>query len=130
MSGFRNSPYGKRLRPTTRVEDDDADTPRRVRQRTAPLFASGPPPTPALDYRTTPESGPDSPAPPPPPASAGRTQGADYGDRFVPSRDAGDMRTTFNLLGEGPSNAPPKSKIIPTESDAQKGPSSRHFRVM
>lgn len=46
----------------------------------------------------------------------------DYGDRFVPSRDTGDMRTSYNLMDEpaGPST-PSKTKIIPTESDAVKG---------
>lgn len=113
MSGLKNSPFGKRLR-ASRVEDDD-EGPRRNRPRVNPIFG-GAPPTPVLDYRTTPESGSDSPAPP-----RNGAPSTDYGDRFVPSRDAGDMRTTFNLLDDGAPSAPPKSKIIPTESDALKG---------
>lgn len=49
----------------------------------------------------------------------------DYGDRFVPSRDTGDMRTSYNLMEESGPSTPSKTKIIPTESDAVKGePSS------
>lgn len=55
------------------------------------------------------------------PGGAGASK-RDYGDRFVPSRDTGDMRTSYNLMDEpaGPST-PSKTKIIPTESDAVKG---------
>ncbi|KAJ7046499.1 quinon protein alcohol dehydrogenase-like superfamily [Mycena alexandri] len=45
----------------------------------------------------------------------------DYGDRFIPNRDAGDMRTSYNLKDEaGPSTPSKKSRIIPSESDALK----------
>jgi len=47
----------------------------------------------------------------------------EYGDRFVPSKDSGDLRTSYHLMeegGGGPST-PSKSRIIPTESDALKG---------
>ncbi|KAJ7191070.1 quinon protein alcohol dehydrogenase-like superfamily [Mycena pura] len=45
----------------------------------------------------------------------------DYGDRFIPTRDAGDMRTSYNLKDEsGPSTPSKKSRIIPSESDALK----------
>ncbi|KAH9485845.1 Fizzy-related protein-like protein [Psilocybe cubensis] len=49
----------------------------------------------------------------------------EYGDRFVPSKDSGDMRTSYHLMeegggsGGGPST-PSKSRIIPSESDALK----------
>lgn len=84
--------------------------------------------TPSLDdsqsQPTTSDSssgGPESPidlhfprivAPPPP---------RDYGDRFVPSRDAGDMRTSYHLMDEGGPSTPSKNRIIPSESDALKG---------
>lgn len=42
-----------------------------------------------------------------------------YGDRFVPSRDGGDMRAAFNLLDDGPST--PRRPVIPTDNDALKG---------
>lgn len=61
------------------------------------------------------------------PGGAGASK-RDYGDRFVPSRDTGDMRTSYNLMDEpaGPST-PSKTKIIPTESDAVKGELSLLF---
>lgn len=49
--------------------------------------------------------------------------GREYGDRFVPSKDSGDLRTSYHLMeegGGGPST-PSKSRIIPSESDALKG---------
>jgi cell division cycle 20-like protein 1 (cofactor of APC complex) len=46
----------------------------------------------------------------------------EYGDRFVPSKDSGDLRTSYHLMeeGGGPST-PSKSRIMPSESDALKG---------
>ena len=49
----------------------------------------------------------------------------DYVDRFIPSKDLGDLQTSYHLMeegGGGPSQAiPSKSRIIPSESDALKG---------
>ncbi|KAJ7574419.1 WD40-repeat-containing domain protein [Mycena floridula] len=118
---MKNSPFGKRLRASH--QDGDEDSQRRTRQRTVnPIFgiasssSSAPNSTPDLDSRpSTGESsvGPETPLdlPRPPPR--------DYGDRFVPSRDNGDLRTSFNLMEQGPST-PKKNKIIPSESDALK----------
>ncbi|KAI0074874.1 WD40 repeat-like protein [Panus rudis PR-1116 ss-1] len=105
MSGLKNSPFGKRLRASHHDHEDDS--PRRNRSRTnVPLFGVSPA-TPSLDSRpTTSESGgPDSP---------------EYGDRFVPSRDGGDMRTTYHLMDAVAPSTPSKTRIIPTESDALK----------
>ncbi|KAF8161621.1 WD40-repeat-containing domain protein [Crassisporium funariophilum] len=52
----------------------------------------------------------------------------EYGDRFVPSKDSGDMRTSYHLMEEGGGGygfgggpgTPGKSRIIPSESDALK----------
>ncbi|KAF7322730.1 WD-REPEATS-REGION domain-containing protein [Mycena chlorophos] len=45
----------------------------------------------------------------------------DYGDRFIPTRDRGDMRTSYNLKDDSaPSTPSKKSRIIPSESDALK----------
>ncbi|KIK61037.1 hypothetical protein GYMLUDRAFT_118938, partial [Collybiopsis luxurians FD-317 M1] len=86
MSGLKNSPFGKRLR-ASQLETDE-DTPRRNRPRINPIFGVSPATssTPSLDSRPTTSSdssnGPDSPIDLPRVAR-------DYGDRFVPSRDAG-----------------------------------------
>ena len=45
----------------------------------------------------------------------------DYGDRFVPSKDSGDLRTSYHLMEEGGPSTPHKNRIIPSESDALKG---------
>ncbi|KAG1726950.1 WD40 repeat-like protein [Suillus paluster] len=105
MSGLKNSPFGKRLRATH--QDNEEDGPRRNRQRVNPIFYTATPPT-------TKDATPESPA-------ATRDM---YGDRFVPSRDTGDMRTTYHLMDESGPSTPSKNRIIPTESDALKGQSS------
>jgi cell division cycle 20-like protein 1, cofactor of APC complex len=105
MSGLKNSPFGKRLRASHRE--------------------------PALTTATTPED--DLPATsststtPNRPIFGGMSMGGmgivrEYGDRFVPSKDSGDLRTSYHLMeeGGGPST-PSKSRIIPSESDALKG---------
>ncbi|KAF9465218.1 WD40 repeat-like protein [Collybia nuda] len=120
MSGLKNSPFGKRLRASHQETDDEA--PRRNRPRINPIFGvapttrSTPTSTPSLDSRpNTAESsgGPESPAELPRIAR-------DYGDRFVPSRDNGDMRTSYHLRDEGGPSTPSKNRIIPSESDALK----------
>jgi cell division cycle 20-like protein 1 (cofactor of APC complex) len=112
MSGLKNSPFGKRLRASHRepalttttvaatatVDNDLASsstttTPNRVFN---PIFGISS--TPSLTLR-------------------------EYGDRFVPFKDSGDLRTSYHLMeegGGGPST-PSKSRIIPSESDALKG---------
>jgi cell division cycle 20-like protein 1, cofactor of APC complex len=117
MSGLKNSPFGKRLRASH--QDTDDDSPRRSRPPVNPIFgvaSSTSTSTPSLDSRpNTSDSsgGPESPIELPRIAR-------NYGDRFVPSRDSGDMRTSYHLKEEGPST-PSKNKIIPSESDALKG---------
>ncbi|PPQ95170.1 hypothetical protein CVT25_013033 [Psilocybe cyanescens] len=76
MSGFKNSPYGKRLRASHREAEDS--TPRRNRC-----------------------------------ANTAK-------DEFVPSKDSGDLRTSYHLMDEGGPSAPSKNRIIPSESDALK----------
>lgn len=72
-----------------------------------------------------------------PPTNRQRTDDdqQDYGDRFIPTRDAGDMRTSYNLKDDaGPSTPSKKSRIvpriIPSESDALKGMSSHTRRAI
>ncbi|OAX33125.1 WD40 repeat-like protein [Rhizopogon vinicolor AM-OR11-026] len=101
MSGLKNSPFGKRLRASN--QDNDDDGPRRNRPRINPMF-----------YTATPSSTKDVP-----PESPVATRDM-YGDRFVPSRDTGDMRTTYHLMDESGPSTPSKTRIIPTESDALK----------
>ena len=45
-----------------------------------------------------------------------------FGDRFVPSKDSGDLRTSYHLMEEGGSgfSTPSKPRILPSESDALK----------
>ena len=50
-----------------------------------------------------------------------RERDKEYGDRFVPNRDSGDMRTSYHLKDEGGPSTPSKTRLIPTESDALKG---------
>ncbi|KAF9222445.1 WD40 repeat-like protein [Gyrodon lividus] len=119
MSGLKNSPFGKRLRATHQDTEDDA--PRRTRQRVNPAFALSPAaPTPSLTPSfdssrptTSDTSGPDSPID----SFRGHRE---YGDRFVPSRDTGDMRTSYHLMDESGPSTPSKHRTIPTESDALK----------
>ena len=125
MSGLKNSPFGKRLRATQ--QDVDEEGPRRSRPRTNPVFGVAPASTPSLDTSrpTTSESGgPESP-------TELHRPNKDYGDRFVPSRDAGDLRTSYNLMEESGPSTPSRNRVIPTESDAAKGersvPTSFHI---
>ncbi|KAJ3881905.1 WD40 repeat-like protein [Lentinula edodes] len=117
MSGLKNSPFGKRLRASQQETDDV--TPRRNRPRINSVFGVSPAgsATPSLDSRPTTSSdssgGPDSPVDPPRVAR-------DYGDRFVPSRDTGDMRTSYHLMEQELSTPSKKNRIIPSESDALK----------
>ncbi len=94
MSGLKNSPFGKRLR--AQQPDGDDDAPRRNRPRFNPIFGTSDlSSTPSLDSRpTTSESSgaPESPIEFP-------RHSRDYGDRFVPTRDGGDMRTSYHLMG-------------------------------
>ncbi|KAH9888320.1 WD40 repeat-like protein [Cubamyces lactineus] len=107
MSGLKNSPFGKRLRGT------DEDSPRKNRTRFTPAFGVAPGSTPSLDSRPSTSEGatPESPE---------RGVHRDYGDRFVPNRDAGDMRTSYHLMDGGTPSTPSKNRMIPTESDALK----------
>lgn len=107
MSGLKNSPFGKRLRASHQEVDEDG--PRRNRPRVNQIFRVTPTPTPSLDSRPTTSDSGTSESPP-----------KDYGDRFVPSRDAGDMRTNYHLMDETAPSTPSKNRIIPTESDALK----------
>ncbi|TFK71072.1 WD40 repeat-like protein [Pluteus cervinus] len=135
MSGLKNSFFGKRLR-ATQQETDDESLPRRTRPRVIPMHTGGTPitgttpgsssaaasgsglgSTPSLDSRPTTSEGSGGPESP----SEVHRQQKEYGDRFVPSRDAGDLRTTYHLKEEGGGPATPsKNRIIPTESDALK----------
>ena len=114
MSGLNNSPFGKRLRATQ--QDPDEEGPRRSRPRTNPIFGVAPASTPSLDSSrpsTSESAGPESP-------TELHRHNKDYGDRFIPSRDAGDLRTSYNLMEEsGPST--PSRHRVPTEADAAKG---------
>ncbi|KAF9237850.1 WD40-repeat-containing domain protein [Melanogaster broomeanus] len=119
MSGLKNSPFGKRLRAAHQDTEDDA--PRRTRQRVNPTFVPSPTTPipsliPSLDSSrptTSDTSGPDSPVD----SFRGHRE---YGDRFVPSRDTGDMRTSYHLMDDIGPSTPSKHRTIPTESDAQK----------
>ncbi|TFK21948.1 WD40 repeat-like protein [Coprinopsis marcescibilis] len=122
MSGMKNSPFGKRLR-ASHVEEDDG-SPKKNRKRANPTFGVGPADpsssTPSLDSRVA--TGSDSTF-----GSSHTPRRQDYGDRFVPSRDAGDMRTSYHLLEEGGPSTPSKTRIIPTESDALKEQANTMF---
>lgn len=121
MSGLKNSPFGKRLRATQ--QDVDEEGPRRSRPRTNPIFGVAPASTPSLDSSrpsTSESGGPESP-------TELHRPNKDYGDRFVPSRDAGDLRTSYNLMEESGPSTPSRNRVIPTESDAAKGERSVSF---
>lgn len=124
MSGLKNSPFGKRLRATQ--QDLDEDGPRRSRPRTNPIFGVAPASTPSLDSSrpsTSESGGPESP-------TELLRPNKDYGDRFVPSRDAGDLRTSYNLMEESGPSTPSRNRVIPTESDAAKGERSVPFLLL
>jgi len=142
MSGLKNSPFGKRLRASRREVDEEPSSPTKRNgttpiastSRVHPVFGVGIPSgsssTPALDFSSRPTTsdsrGPESPV--------GHGIGfsalnmprvvKEYGDRFVPSKDSGDLRTSYHLMDEGGPSTPSKNRIIPSESDAQKGVSS------
>jgi cell division cycle 20-like protein 1 (cofactor of APC complex) len=121
MSGLKNSPFGKRLRATQ--QDPDEEGPRRSRPRTNPIFGVAPASTPSLDSSrpsTSESAGPESPTEP-------HRPNKDYGDRFIPSRDAGDLRTSYNLMEESGPSTPSRHRAMPTESDAAKGEHSVSF---
>ncbi|KAI9441879.1 WD40 repeat-like protein [Lactarius indigo] len=114
MSGLKNSPFGKRLRATQ--QDPDEEGPRRSRPRTNPIFGVAPVSTPSLDSSrpsTSESAGPESP-------TELHRPNKDYGDRFIPSRDAGDLRTSYNLMEESGPSTPSRHRAMPTESDAAK----------
>jgi cell division cycle 20-like protein 1 (cofactor of APC complex) len=121
MSGLKNSPFGKRLRATQ--QDPDEEGPRRSRPRTNPIFGVAPASTPSLDSSrpsTSESTGPESP-------TELHRHNKDYGDRFIPSRDAGDLRTSYNLMEESGPSTPSRHRAMPTESDAVKGERSVSF---
>ena len=110
MSGLKHSPFGKRLR-ASHAQENEEERGRRNRPRTQPNFATAASSTPSLDsYMPTSESG----------GSDATVAPNHYGDRFVPTRDTGDIRTSYQLKGEIPPVTPSKTRVIPTESDAQK----------
>ncbi|KAF9524729.1 WD40-repeat-containing domain protein [Crepidotus variabilis] len=142
MSGFKNSPFSKRLRASHRDGDaDEGDSPKKGRPK--PLFggnngsgaaassSSSSTPGLTLDAATSDSSSqpPESPTEGTHKFSFAAANSAarmpriqkDYGDRFVPSKDLGDLRTSYHLMDEagGPST-PSKNRIIPSESDALK----------
>ncbi|KAF8634222.1 hypothetical protein AX17_004264 [Amanita inopinata Kibby_2008] len=150
MSGLKNSPFGKRLRASQR-EDMGEDASRRARSKINSLFnvasvssttigtlASASTSTPGLDScsRTTTSGssvGPDSPIDrsiPRPKTTITFGKGIDYGDRFVPSRDSGDMRTSYHLMDEGGPSTPSKNRLIPSESDALKEQANSIFNTI
>lgn len=121
MSGLKNSPFGKRLRATQ--QDPDEEGPRRSRPRTNPIFGVAPVSTPSLDSSrpsTSESAGPESP-------TELHRPNKDYGDRFIPSRDAGDLRTSYNLMEESGPSTPSRHRAMPTESDAAKDQANAIF---
>ncbi|KAL4249586.1 WD repeat CDC20/Fizzy family protein [Abortiporus biennis] len=123
MAGLKNSPFGKRLRASQAEEDGT-----KRGRIPPPIFgvaqASGSTPSLMLDSSRPPtsEDGPTSPL-------ESRNQ-REYGDRYVPSRDVGDIRTSYNLMDEVPPSTPSKSRIIPTESDAQREQANSLFHTV
>ncbi|KZT01471.1 WD40 repeat-like protein [Laetiporus sulphureus 93-53] len=109
MSGLMNSPFGKRLRASHHEADEEGH--RRIRPRVNPIFGLPSGSRPSLDSRPSTSEAAARPQSP---------RGRDYGDRFVPSRDAGDMRTSYHLMDGVAPSTPSKNRIIPTESDALK----------
>lgn len=120
MAALKNSPFGKRLRASQQDLHQENEGRRRPRSKskTAPLFgvAQASTPTSSLGDSTrllmSDGSCPESPV-----DLRGQK---DYGDRYVPTRDTGDMRTSYHLMDESNPSTPSKSRIIPTESDALK----------
>lgn len=128
MSGLKNSPFGKRLRASHQDPSSDDDPLLQRQAKTPrpslagnPIFGFHAPST-----STTPTVL-DSARSSSPDRLGHRSESPvrehkDYGDRFVPSRDAGDMRTTYNLMEEYQyGQLTPSKRGIPSESDALKG---------
>lgn len=139
MTSIGNSPFGKRLRATADNDSDEEHTtsPKRLRSKVSRIFGistaePGSSSTPSPDSRPATSDGPD------PDGGSSETlaestpitnlkeRDREYGDRFVPSRDAGDMRTSYHLL-DGPST-PQKNRVIPSESDAAQGAQYNTFQ--
>lgn len=116
MSTLKNSPFGKRLRASHHPESDE-ERQRRTRARTDLIFGAATPPTPSLDSR--PSTGESVKLETTPVVK-------EYGDRFVPSRDAGDIRTSYHLM-DNYGATPARPKMIPTESDALKEQANNIF---
>ncbi|KAH9957034.1 hydrolytic ATP binding site of dynein motor region D1-domain-containing protein [Russula dissimulans] len=117
MSGLKNSPFGKRLRATQ--QDRDEDGPHRSH-----------PPTPSLALLLRRHLPSTHPGLVPAKVVGWSHQRSSITDqtrttatvscRFVPSRDAGDLRTSYNLMKESGPSTPSQNRVIPTESDAAK----------
>ncbi|KAL5512582.1 hypothetical protein ACEPAG_3235 [Sanghuangporus baumii] len=122
MSGLKHSPFGKRLRAPHPDTDCDDEGPARNKPRVNPIFGVSNLSTPSLDSRSTDESaGPSSP----------ELRPKDYNDRFVPSRDGGDIRTSYHLMDDGGPHTPSKTqKMIPTESDALREQANTLFHTL
>ena len=150
MSGLKNSPFGKRLRAshrepalstsTTTAADDRPGTSNSSANTTPnrtfnPIFGISSTPCLSLDSSSTLVENGASNSPTKDLRGShkrqrfvgGMSMGGigivrEYGDRFVPSKDSGDLRTSYHLMedGGGPST-PSKARIIPSESDALKG---------
>ncbi|KZT32520.1 WD40 repeat-like protein [Sistotremastrum suecicum HHB10207 ss-3] len=55
----------------------------------------------------------------------------DYGDRYIPNRDDGDLRTSYNLMDAGGPSSPSKqTKVIPTDSDATQEQANASFNTI
>jgi hypothetical protein len=125
-SNFGKTTYGKRLRAQHQYVDEEEPKRNKPRLTHNPIFGVSSS-TPALDASklvatSTDSGGPESPIE--------QTRIArDYGDRFVPNREAGDMRTNYHLMGEGGPSTPMKNRIIPSESDAIKGAQFCHSQT-
>ncbi|KDR69771.1 hypothetical protein GALMADRAFT_230447 [Galerina marginata CBS 339.88] len=130
MSGLKNSPFGKRLRASHRDAEDDSSP---KKSTVNPIFGVGTASsssTPGLDSSSRPTTGDstgglDSPVDFQPNVGMSSALSMprivkEYGDRFVPSKDAGDLRTSYHLMEEGGPSTPSKNRIIPSESDALK----------
>ena len=147
MTGLKNSPFGKRLRAShrepalaTAAATDDDLAGFHTTPPFNPIFGISSTPSLSLDSSSTlteyrEDGGSESPSrnlrgspkrqrfPGVGIGMGGMGIVREYGDRFVPSKDSGDLRTSYHLMeegGGGPST-PSKSRIIPSESDALKG---------
>ena len=141
MSGLKNSPFGKRLRAshrepaiTTAAATDDDLAGSRTTPPFNPIFGISSTPSLSLDSSSTLTDNGTSESPTKDLRGSPKRQRflaggigmgivREYGDRFVPSKDSGDLRTSYHLMDEGGGgpSTPSKSRIIPSESDALKG---------